>query len=174
MKIIFLDIDGVLNTSKTFYDNYVYFKKTGIRKIPLDEERIVYLKEIIQKTEAKIVLSSSWRLYFEKNIKLRPINEYAQKLVDLLSKYDLFIYDITPMERLGVRQNEINMYLESHPDIDSFVILDDDTSDLFWFIDNHLIKMNFYDSQSELSGLCPEHIPLIISVLNKKKILKRK
>ena len=53
MKVIFLDIDGVLNYSGCKE------KIGGIFFV--NDERIKILKEIIDKTNAKIVLSSTWR-----------------------------------------------------------------------------------------------------------------
>lgn len=48
LKIIFLDVDGVINTNRN------HFTK-------LDEIALEYLKIIIESTGAKIVISSSWR-----------------------------------------------------------------------------------------------------------------
>lgn len=49
MKIIFLDIDGVLN-----YEN---------SKSKVEEEKVKLLKEIVGRTDAEIVLSSDWRYW---------------------------------------------------------------------------------------------------------------
>ena len=62
MKVIFLDIDGVLNTSQTFIEIDNEFIKTGKRRIEIDLDRVELLKEIVDATGAVIVLSSSWRL----------------------------------------------------------------------------------------------------------------
>lgn len=53
MKVIFLDIDGVLNcvTSKSYCGMYV-----GV-----DADKIRRLARIVEETGAKIVLSSDWR-----------------------------------------------------------------------------------------------------------------
>ena len=47
-KVIFLDIDGVLNSTKTLYED-----------ISLEDDLILNLKELVDKTGAKIILSSS-------------------------------------------------------------------------------------------------------------------
>lgn len=54
MKVIFLDVDGVLNSQDLF-------ERCGEELVPIDEENIRYLKEIVDATGAQIVLSSSWR-----------------------------------------------------------------------------------------------------------------
>ena len=66
MKVIFLDIDGVLNTSEIFIEQSKNYKQKGIYNVEIDEFRVEYLKQIIEKTNAKIVLSSSWRYFFVK------------------------------------------------------------------------------------------------------------
>jgi len=61
MKLIFLDFDGVLNSNK-------YFKSLKRKKIPhekilnsLSPEMVERLNKIIEATNAKIVISSTWR-----------------------------------------------------------------------------------------------------------------
>ena len=67
MKVIFLDVDGVLNTSKTFIERKEKHDKTGIWDLEIDEFRVEYLKQIIDATDAKVVLSSAWKKDFENN-----------------------------------------------------------------------------------------------------------
>ena len=55
MKIIFLDIDGVLN-SKAYDSKRDWNKQTNI-----DETRLPLIKQIVEATDAKIVLTSTWR-----------------------------------------------------------------------------------------------------------------
>lgn len=174
MKVIFLDIDGVLNTSQTFIDIYYEWKKTGVRRVPIDEFRLVYLKEIIDKTKALIILSSSWRAFFKKeNGAILPINDSAKELVHLLNKYNLEIHDITPRDKNGIRQNEIKKWLSNHI-IDNFVVIDDDSYDLKDFINKELVKTNFakdremIQDMSECCGLCESHVSKIVNILNNK------
>ena len=54
MKVIFLDVDGVLNSQQLFE------KSEDAQLISVDEENIKNLKKIVDATGAKIVLSSSW------------------------------------------------------------------------------------------------------------------
>jgi hypothetical protein len=54
-KIIFLDIDGVLNNSKWLKEN---------KNNPIDPAAVNRINVIMQKTDAKIVISSSWRIKF--------------------------------------------------------------------------------------------------------------
>ena len=73
-KVIFLDVDGVLNSIKTLYED-----------ISLEDDLILNLKELVDKTEAKIILSSSWRLS----------TEAVATLMDKLDKFGLVISGMT-------------------------------------------------------------------------------
>ena len=55
MKVIFLDVDGVLNSQQLFE------KCEDDQLISVDEDNIKNLKTIVDATGAMIVLSSSWR-----------------------------------------------------------------------------------------------------------------
>jgi len=92
MKVIFLDIDGVLNTNETIdiVDNY--YRETGIKKIYIDEFRIEYLRKIVEMTDAKIVLSSSLRWRFKKvGDKCIARTKYAVEFINIFEKYGLFL-----------------------------------------------------------------------------------
>lgn len=55
MRVIFLDFDGVLNSA-------VYDRTRDLTKnTSIDETRLPLLKQIVDRTNAKIVLSTSWR-----------------------------------------------------------------------------------------------------------------
>ena len=177
MKIIFLDIDGVLNSFQTFKDIYYEYKKTGKRRIEIDEDKVLLLKEIVDNTDALIVLSSTWR-YFGKMIngKLVTDNVKLQSLIDILSKYNMFIYDITPRSKSGNREEEIREWLENK-NVDDFIVIDDDSYDLQGFINKELIKTNYIIKDSEgnyygeLCGLIVDHVYEAIEKLNSKKLV---
>ena len=117
MKIIFLDIDGVLNAENT--------KDRIGRYIGLDNSKIEILKHIIDETGAKIVLSSSWRNCRDNKVLHRIWNA----LVERLASYDLEIIDITPTNcEYSYRGYEIQQWFKDNQDlnIESFIILDDD------------------------------------------------
>ncbi len=119
MNVIFLDVDGVLNSRADYYSS----------DLPTDAH-FAYLQEIVEKSHAKIVLSSTWR------INLRWGDSQAHKLTSRLAEFGLEIYDVTP-ELDGIRGEEIREYLDTHPDVDGYVVLDDDTDMLD--LEEHLI-----------------------------------
>lgn len=112
MKVIFLDIDGVLNLCYKGRDEY------GALFHP---HLVENLRKIIKETNAKIVISSTWRL------------SGLSVMKEMWKKRELpgEIIGITPsfMKEYGTtlcRGKEIDSYLENHPEIEKYVILDDD------------------------------------------------
>ena len=62
MKIIFLDVDGVLNNATTTE------QKHGITGI--DHRLVPVLKRLLDESQAKVVISSTWRLFKSKRIEI--------------------------------------------------------------------------------------------------------
>lgn len=61
-NIIFLDIDGVLNCEKAFKDGYCKYKEwNNDHHMSFYPPSKKLLNKLIEKTDAKIVISSSWR-----------------------------------------------------------------------------------------------------------------
>jgi len=106
MKLIFLDIDGVLNH---WGDNKSIWKQD----YPIHPDNLANLLSLIDLTSAKIVLSSSWR-FNSKAI------QHLKTLFPILS--------LTPQEGRN-RGTQIDTWLTTNDllDIESFVILDDDS-----------------------------------------------
>lgn len=182
MKVIFLDIDGVLNTIESIKKSKEHYLKTGKMISQICEYKIQILSKIIELTNAKIVLSSTWKLNFRKNEegKLIPKNESAKLLVDLLNKYSLEIYDITPNDKCRNRKLEILEYLNTH-NITSFIIIDDEDNGLKETFRDNFFKVNSYykgniELTDEETGLQISHIEEIVKILNesKKKTLSKK
>lgn len=113
--VIFLDVDGVLNTRTT-----VQRTPEGYRGI--DDARVKVLADAIQKYGgADIVLTSDWK-------DMRPESEDLNYLRTKLARYGLAISDQTTDH--GFKRGEgIQAYLDEHPDIEEYVILDDNTFD---------------------------------------------
>ena len=63
MKVIFLDIDGVLNCQDTFIKRYEKKKITGYYELEIDIDMVKRLAKIVEETNSLIVLSSSWRIF---------------------------------------------------------------------------------------------------------------
>ena len=179
MKVIFLDIDGVLNTSETFDKIYKKHGFTNMQEIEIDEYRLEYLKNIIDETDAKIVLSSSFRHFFiRQNDTIVPGSFKGQKLYELFLRHNIEIFDTTP-NTIGNREDQIMDWLKLRDDIDDFVIIDDDKS-MFYNLFDKLIQTNITRrnylliNESYNIGLCEFHVDEIVNKLNSKnKVLKK-
>ena len=173
MKVIFLDIDGVLNTKETYDKIYRSKGFLGMYDIEIDKFRLEYLKKIIDNTDAKIVLSSSFRCFFtQENGKIVPTNLKSKKVYDLFSKYGIEIYDTTPIKSYS-REEEIKAWLSNRDDIENFIIIDDDGDAFCQFYDKLIqtskVRQNYLLTfMKESFGLCERHIAEIVDRLNNK------
>lgn len=128
MKVIFLDIDGVLNSEEGYKE---HINKNGFNGAlvyaEVEDRPLKLLKEIINKTSAKIVVSSSWRIGCERSGRESIFGKALyEKLEKRLKDYGMEIYDITPSLGAGTqRGDEIREWLSKN-EIENFVILDDD------------------------------------------------
>ncbi len=155
MKVIFLDVDGVLNSDE-YFDKIRNLDIQGIER-EVDIEKIKLLKKAIDKTGAKVVLSSSWRY-----------TKYAQYLKELLSNYDIYV-DSTPFIE-NERGLEIKKWLSDNQDAEDFVILDDEIFDSYdESLIKNLIKISNGNGRNFGEGLLPRDVDEIIKRLGRKK-----
>ena len=136
-SVVFLDIDGVLQpeyAQKRFkydldelrdtlaqkYENpaYRHYDKYDLGAVfyDWDQASVENLKLLLKKTNAEIVLSSSWR-------KFNPID--VLKNYFRLHDLDAYIVDYAPILDKATRAVEVETYLNAHPEISHFLILDD-------------------------------------------------
>ena len=162
-KIIFLDIDGVLNS-----DEYLEaLPPVSTELDDIDESKVQLLKEIVERTGAQIVLSSSWRKMTHNNDNIEIGNKVYKYLIDTLNKYDLSIISETPILN-HCRPKEIIAWIDENIGYDRimFVSLDDDYSEeryKEYGIEECLIKTSFYGKNG---GLQREHVEQAVSILN--------
>jgi hypothetical protein len=129
MRIIFLDVDGVLNNDDTT-DKYRFF--TGIDPILVDRLKKIY-DESNKEDETRIVISSSWRV--DKIRKTEYSDGSYEYLVQRLEEKGMEIIGNTPEDWYTslYRGREIYAWLILNMDkydIDHFVILDDENFDI--------------------------------------------
>ena len=155
MKIIFLDIDGVLNS-----EMYEWSRGEDRADNRIDLSRVRLLKDIVSATDAKIVLSSTWRLDWDKSPEL--CGEDGEYINQCLAQYGLFIIDKTPFNSMiDDRRREILTWLSRHRgEVESFVILDD--INCGWEdLDRRVVVTDPYGY-----GLNEEHVKKAIKLLN--------
>lgn len=159
MKIIFLDIDGVLNNQQTVARCGSY--------IGIDKYKVKLLRTLVEATGAKIVLVSSWKNSWER-IDKDFQSELGNYLDRKLKQERLYILDKT-YEPKGseYRGDGILRWLStlSVGRVDQFVILDDELFDYSscGLLPN-LVQTTF---DSDTGGLSEEHVELAIQLLNK-------
>jgi hypothetical protein len=104
MKVIFLDIDGVLNSDQT----------RNPRKFPyvVDKKLLALFQKLVDRTGAEVVLSSSWRC--------DPVGVLAAK------HWGIPFIDLCSDRPGSSRSSEIRAWLADHPDVTRFVVIDDE------------------------------------------------
>ena len=146
VKVIFLDIDGVLNTGNNLHyswimDNkkhsYNYAHRWDIRcmwllKKLLDDNKDVY-----------IVISSTWRIFYpDMNVTNKDWGALMENF-EMIDKTDRII-GITPRLQSRQREDEIKHYLKhTKNNIKNFCVIDDDIADLTAFKDKELVKCDY-------------------------------
>jgi hypothetical protein len=108
MRIIFLDIDGVLTCTGT----------NNPRKFPYvaDPKLVARLLAVLERSQARIVLTSTWRY--------DPAGHFSAK------HWGIPFVDITPDLPKEPRREEIQAWLRVHPGVSRFALLDDEDDEL--------------------------------------------
>ena len=115
-NFIFLDVDGVLNS--VAFDKYC--KDNGFHEWwsygLLDQKCVMWLKQLVYYTSARIVVCSSWR----------TSSHHMAQLTQQLNFYGLSIYGTTNEDSTMGRGQQIMEWVYNHEDCNNFVVLDDD------------------------------------------------
>jgi hypothetical protein len=150
-KVIFLDIDGVLNVIPEDFDEFgALFHKHF-------EDN---LKWIIEETNAKIVISSTWRL------------AGLQEMKKMWKKRKLAgeVIDVTPLGTMdNIRGDEIQTWLDRN-NVKNYVIIDDDVDFLESQLNNFIRtseNSDHFDCVDIGYGLTRKCAEKAIEILNK-------
>ena len=131
MRVIFTDFDGVLNSGAWSSES---IKGIGLEDKIRDPEsearwilepaRIALLNEAVTRTQAKVVVSSAWRGDGYGIEMLR----FAGLLEDAIGETPHGRLDLGLPSTLTVamRPLEIRAWLQQHPEVESFVAIDDE------------------------------------------------
>mgnify|MGYP000491037119 FL=1 len=102
-KILFLDIDGVVNCVTT--------SQRHRGAIGIDPYMACLVRRIVDATGCEVVLSSSWRHFPGGREEVE--NQVCP------------IFDVTPTSSTGFRGDEIRVWLNAHPEVTRYAIVDD-------------------------------------------------
>lgn len=145
MRIVFLDIDGVLNdcSSKGVFDDS-----------STDEFCIAVLNEVIRRTNSKIIIISSWKDNFDLEI-----------IVELLYNRGILLDSIIGATEKDVHKEiGIKNFLTKN-NVEKYVILDDSIE-----LQDQALK-NFCVRTASHIGLMPEHMDQIIKILQPNNLI---
>ena len=116
MKIIFLDLDGVVNYTK-WYISEEYQGLTSDQELDIDPSVIIRLNQLCDECNANIVISSSWKInpYYKDRLERAGLKNIIDKTPDLIwlkpGNYS--------------RGEEIDFWLNNHDNIENYIIIDD-------------------------------------------------
>lgn len=146
MKVLFLDMDGVVNN--TVGDDFVTLPMlnhdgkmcystlfSGININPFCK-----LLDWLQKDDIKIVISSTWRLTMTPEL----FNKYFRNYFRNYQK-DLVVglTTVSVHPKYMHRGTEIKDYLDKHQDIEEYIVIDDDIDDIVDTLPQHrVVKIN--------------------------------
>jgi hypothetical protein len=197
-KLLFLDIDGVLNYSSYFKADE--FKEN--KKKLYDSKKLDLLKEIVDKTNCTIVMSSSWRTFYFKRknidkiynlkndlknrgiiIKYKIGNEYNSELLKLYSGGFSWIEDdkgFYSTEYNKIEKQPITEFYERGLQIKIFkenwehkygkinFAILDDDDGDLHLFGENFVRTNWYGENEEDCGLTKEAVNKCVDLLNKK------
>lgn len=167
-NIIFLDIDGVLNSML-----YVDLTKGKGRHTEIDESRLPLLKRIVEENDAEIVLSSTWRNLADATTEEPEVYEQFQYLVKTLWKYGLAISERTPYVK-GIRPLEIKEWLSNRLDRDNinWISIEDDFSEKDYEeygMGGRLIETKYFTRDASDAGLQEKHVKMARELFERQK-----
>jgi hypothetical protein len=134
VRVLFLDIDGVLNKVDT--NHCVTPTAQEPLPIPIEPDCMTRLNRLIAETGCKIVISSSWR-NFARWQDLGPALNRHGLVGEVIGETPYLVNDAQWLERWRARDGapftyermergwEIREWLAAHPEVTHFVILDD-------------------------------------------------
>lgn len=178
MNVVFLDVDGVLNS-----ESYALKLEERHRALghedparpkrettcdcfklyhQIDRDAVARVNRLVAVTASKIVISSSWRKRFDPPELERILVEHGlvAEIIGVtpdghVSPEMLIVYGA--LERM-YRGYEIDFWLRKHPEVDRFVILDDGS-------DMAMHKNRLVQTDCE-EGLLDDHVELAIRVMS--------
>ena len=154
MKVLFLDVDGVLNCVEDWIEEDVLGHPFNKGCNQINRTKLALLQRVVNETGCKIVLSSTWRKFFE-----LPVFHAMLKDRGFVSEADVFIGKTPEKFSNSVRGVEIRMWLENHPEVTTYAIVDDDNDMLE-------VQTPYFVRTDNSRGMSYKDAVAIIAILN--------
>lgn len=132
MKVLFVDVDGCLNTEQFQIERFKKFGKIECQDYYFQPSCMKHLKRIIDETKCKVVISSTWRSHPERmgaiktNFVIHNINPNV-----IIGTTPNFVYSSIFDEKPPERGDEIKAWCKANDgincNIESIAIIDDDS-----------------------------------------------
>lgn len=146
-KIIFLDIDGVLNSD-------MWLRSLTPENWPashIDPEAVAVLNQIICRTEAKCVISSAWRKQYSLDYIKKALSDAGFTGEIVGQTPDFFALRHQRTSKAYTRGDEIQAWIDQQDNKPEAFLILDDCEDMA-HLTGHLIKTD------GVFGLLPEHV----------------
>lgn len=169
MKLVFLDMDGVLNSAD--------YRPDTDREEPWDPENnrcwatmvnpfsVVFLNRILKGSDAKVVISSSWRYHVSPN-RMQKILASRGFEGEVVGRTPTIPELPKSLQGTGVRGTEIEVWLtkNKHREVEKFVILDDLGPKQFPSLTNHLVQTSW------ATGLVSANVDRALGILGVQEV----
>mmetsp|Transcript_41390 Transcript_41390/g.66870 ORF Transcript_41390/g.66870 Transcript_41390/m.66870 type:complete len:156 (+) Transcript_41390:56-523(+) len=148
MRVIFLDLDGVLNRTKS------------AKHIRFDKDLVAQFRTLIDRSDAHIVLSTFWRR-FDSYISyvLSRYGIAAERFIGMTPGGGHLEGECCDDAVYADRSAEISAWLREHPEVTGFVVLDDRAE-----AGQDGLAPHFVHVKSEV-GLSPEDVERALEIL---------
>jgi hypothetical protein len=162
MRVLFLDFDGPILPQRSYTYHIAQGKETGNRGMVykyFDPCAVAILKQILDVTDAKLVISSAWR------------RMGYRRILEVLTSNGLDIQRLhkdwaTTTESNDTRADKILQWVAEHPDVTSWVAVDDEPLADPERRGNLLMKDNFVQVTLE-DGILHRHHGRMLYILLK-------
>lgn len=169
MKVIFCDIDGVLNHQHAKEKNYSQMERFGFAA-----DLVLNLKAVLDAVpDAKLVISSSWRAFHDNMgmADILPERDWRWTLAEMLGIDASGIYSAPTLHEFACgspnvsgekgRAHDILLWLSEHGNGDSYVVLDDQCKTLKRWLGGHVVDC----SEDKPYGLTDARAQAAIAIL---------
>ena len=164
MKVLFLDLDGTLTDDRMITYELIHKKNLDKNSFFPYDDKLIILKQIVDKYDLKVVINASCKIGYRES---DPDFDYEMdRFVAELKKYDIPVIGYTPCvpnpeQTFGStmwKEYDIQEYLNEHPEVTEYVILDDHREHDLYTLESHLLKTSYNEDGLGNGGLLPHHI----------------